>query len=125
MVFQDQAVMDMGSKISCLLDIRKGRLAEKSEKSNSLLPVKRQIRRGISISGSSYSEPVSLWLKSFFYFRPSRKTPDRCLKFGHGSYSPSGKANLSSSGQEIPVFYGTQQFITAFTKSRHEPHQSS
>jgi hypothetical protein len=33
--------------------------------------------------------------------------------------SPSWEANRSSARQEIPTFYGTQRFITAFTTARH------
>jgi hypothetical protein len=33
--------------------------------------------------------------------------------------SPSWEANRSSASQEIPAFYGTRRFITAFTSARH------
>ena len=33
--------------------------------------------------------------------------------------SPSWEANWSSVSQEIPAFYGTRRFITAFTSARH------
>jgi hypothetical protein len=35
--------------------------------------------------------------------------------------SPSWEANRSSASQEIPSFYGTRRFITAFTRARHLP----
>jgi hypothetical protein len=33
--------------------------------------------------------------------------------------SRSGEANRSSGSQEIPAFYETRKFITAFTTARH------
>jgi len=33
--------------------------------------------------------------------------------------SPSWEGNRFSAGQEIPAFYGTLRFITAFTRTRH------
>jgi len=33
--------------------------------------------------------------------------------------SPSSEANRFSASPEIPAFYGTRKFITAFTSARH------
>ena len=81
MEYKDATVVEMGSNSIRLLDSRTERLAEKSEKSHSLLPVKRQIRRAICFSGCSSSVPVRLWLKNLFLLLCGNKMPTRCNKY--------------------------------------------
>ena len=59
-------------------------------------------------------EPNYIW---------KRKKMDTFLLFTYGTYSmeqsPSWESNRFSASQEIPEFYGTLRFITAFTGALH------
>ena len=78
------------------------------------------LQQGIRCSPRSYT------VKLCGYYRPMKLqvvmaylTVQSQLTYSM-EQSPSWKANRFSASQEIPHFYGTRRFITAFTSARHQ-----